>query len=141
MLILVIVTELQVLLKVIKSYQASSISYWKLKKLKYSLCCAEASKKTEISKQLNVSGMTVHWKEQRLNASESLMHRPRLERPHTTSQGAIKNVWKWPIPEYDKTGMEEKNFSLHCAQDGKKDIRKTCEGDIEPLLSASMVQS
>ena len=47
-------------------------------------------KKIEISKQLNVSRMTVHRVEQRLKASESLMDRPRPGRPQVISQEAIK---------------------------------------------------
>ena len=49
---------------------------------------------TEISKQLNITRMTVHRVEQRQKASESLKERPQSGRYQVISQVAIKNTFE-----------------------------------------------
>ena len=56
-------------------------------------------------------------------------------RSHQTS------IRKWPMPENDKSGTEEKKFSIHCVQGGQKDGRKSLSRSRNPLLSAAMVQN
>ena len=53
-----------------------------------------AFKKTEISKQLNVSRMTVHREKPRLKASESLRNRHRSGIPQVISQEATKKAFE-----------------------------------------------
>ena len=57
------------------------------------LLCA-GLKKTETSKQLNISRMTVHRVQQRLKASVSLQVHPRLRRPQVIGQEATKNAFE-----------------------------------------------
>ena len=67
-------------------------------------------RKTKISKQLNVSRMTVQRVEQRLKASESLKNRLRSGRLQVICQEASKSLRIQRMPENDKTGTEEENF-------------------------------
>ena len=69
-------------------------------------------KKTEISKQMNVSRMTIHRVEQLLSASETLKDR--------LQSGYQRGLRKRPMLETDKTVTEKENFSLHDIQDGQK---------------------
>ena len=41
------------------------------------------------------------------------------------------------MPENDKTGTEEENFSLHCVQDGQKDGKKKRKRSRKLLLGAA----
>ena len=43
------------------------------------------------------------------------------------------------MPENDKTGTKEENFSIHCVQDVQKDGRQEFEMFQEALLSAVLV--
>ena len=65
-------------------------------------------KKTKISKQLNISRITVHWVKQRLKASEFLKNHPGSGVPKVISKKAIKKgLRKRPMLENDKSDTEE----------------------------------
>ena len=99
-------------------------------------------KETEILKLLNVSRMTVHQVEERLNSTKSVKNCPRSGRPQVISQlwSHQKYLRKRPIPENDKTGTEEEYFNLHCFQGGQKMRQKVFRFSRKALLSTATIQ-
>ena len=66
----------------------------KAKRIEVSALLRVGSKQTEISKQSNVSRMTVYRVAQRLKDSKSFQDRPRLGRPQVIRRGTFKKAFE-----------------------------------------------
>ena len=111
------------------------------KRIEISTLLRAGFKKTDISKQLNVSRMTVYRVEQRLKVSESLKDRPRSGRPQVISQEAIKKAFENdPCQKMTRLAQKKKISVSTVSRVVKKMGGKSLRRSRKPLLSAAMVQ-
>ena len=97
--------------------QMPSIVQWKPKELKYSLVYARASRKV----RLQSSWTSAEWRH------HSAYNHPRSGILQVISQGVIKKAVERQIPQSDKTGTEEENFSFQWVWDSQQDESKKAE--------------
>ena len=91
--------------------------------IKISTLLRASIKKNEISTQLNVSRVTKTFQGLRVPTGSSLIRKTSSYK----SRSHQKDLPKQPLPENNKTGIEEENFILLCAQDDQRDRRKSLE--------------
>ena len=111
------------------------------KRIKMSILFCVSFKKTEISKQLNVFKMTIHWEGQRLRASEFLKDRLRSGRLQVIGHGAIKHAYENDPCQKMARQVQKKKVSVSSlCRMVKKMGRKNLRRSSKSLLSAAMVQ-